>query len=64
MKVSWNDKVCSHSGNCVRSLPKVFMVKDGTFVIDTTGASEQEIRAAVAACPSGALKVVSGLAPQ
>jgi len=64
MKVSWNEKVCSHSGNCVRGLPKVFMVKDGNFVIDTSAASEKEILAAVAACPSGALKVVSGLAPQ
>jgi uncharacterized Fe-S cluster protein YjdI len=64
MKVSWNEKVCSHSGNCVRALPKVFMIKDGHFVIDTSAASEKEIRAAVEACPSGALKVVSGLAPK
>ena len=64
MKVSWNEKVCSHSGNCVRDLPKVFMVKDGNFVIDTSAASEKEIRAAVENCPSGALKMVSGLAPR
>lgn len=64
MKVSWNEKVCSHSGNCVRGLPKVFMIKDGHFVIDTSAASEKEIRATVEACPSGALKVVSGLAPK
>jgi uncharacterized Fe-S cluster protein YjdI len=64
MKVSWNEKVCSHSGNCVRGLPKVFMIKDGNFVIDTSAASEKEIRAAVENCPSGALKMVSGLAPR
>jgi uncharacterized Fe-S cluster protein YjdI len=63
MKVTWNEKTCIHSGNCVRGLPSVFMVKDGAFVIDTHGASEKEIRAAVEACPSGALKIVSGLAP-
>ena len=59
MKVVWDEKVCIHSGNCVKTLPKVFMVKDGAFVIDPSAASEKEVRAAVAACPSGALKVMA-----
>jgi uncharacterized Fe-S cluster protein YjdI len=59
MKVSWDEDVCIHSGNCVRGLPKVFQVKDGNFVIDTRAASEEEIRAVVEACPSGALKIES-----
>jgi len=60
MKVIWDEKVCIHSGNCVRSLPNVFMVKDGSFVINVSGAPESEVRAVVAACPSGALKVLDG----
>ena len=62
MKVVWDEKVCIHSANCVKTLPKVFMVKDGNFVIDPSAASESEVRAAVAACPSGALKVVGATA--
>jgi uncharacterized Fe-S cluster protein YjdI len=58
MKVEWNDKVCIHSANCVKKLPEVFKVEDGTFVIDEKGASEDAIRAVVAECPSGALKIV------
>ena len=58
MKVAWDEKVCVHSGNCVKTLPKVFLIKDGNFAIDPLGASEPEVLAAVSACPSGALKVV------
>jgi uncharacterized Fe-S cluster protein YjdI len=58
IKVKWDDKVCSHSGVCVKTLPKVFKVENGQFVIDTKAASEQDIRATVDKCPSGALSVV------
>lgn len=57
MKVTWNDKVCIHAGNCVKSLPQVFMVKDGQFVIVPEAAAEQEVRSVAAACPSGALRI-------
>lgn len=57
IKVTWDDKVCSHAGVCVKSLPKVFKVENGQFVIDTKAASEQEIRNVVEKCPSGALQV-------
>ncbi len=57
MKVNWDEKVCIHSGECVKNLPKVFKIVDEKFVIDQSGASEQEIRATVAKCPSGALTI-------
>lgn len=57
IKVTWDDKVCSHAGVCVKTLPKVFKVEGGKFVIDTKAASEQEIRRTVEKCPSGALQV-------
>ena len=55
MKVSWDENVCTHSGNCVKSLPSVFKIEDGKFVIDESGADEAAVRETVAACPSGAL---------
>ncbi len=57
IKVKWDQTKCTHSGNCVKGLPKVFQVKNGQFVIEVKGASEQEIRDQVAKCPSGALGV-------
>ena len=57
MKVQWNEQVCSHSGVCVKRSPAVFKVEDGKFVIDQSGADENEIRETVAACPSGALTI-------
>lgn len=55
MKVTWNSMACCHSGNCVRSLPEVFTVEDGGLVIQPENASEQKVRAIVAACPGKAL---------
>ena len=57
MQVTYNPQVCIHAANCVKSLPTVFKVIDGRFVIDQQGASEAAIRQTVAACPSGALQV-------
>ena len=57
MKVTYDAQVCIHAGNCVKSLPAVFKVVDGQFVIDQRGASEAAIRQTVAACPSGALQI-------
>lgn len=57
MQVSYDPTVCVHAGNCVNSLPTVFKVVDGQFVVDLQGASEAAIRQTVAACPSGALSV-------
>lgn len=57
IKVNWDENVCSHAGVCVKSLPKVFKIEDGQFVIDTSAASDDEIREVVDKCPSGALTV-------
>ena len=57
MKVTWDENTCIHAGKCVEGSPNVFKVVDGAFVIDEKGAPEDEIRATVAQCPSGALKI-------
>lgn len=57
MKVNWDDKKCIHSGNCVKTLPEVYMIKDGAFVIEPQNASEESVRRSVAACPSKALSI-------
>jgi len=57
LEVTWDSKVCIHSGNCVKSLPQVFRVEDGKFVIDPSAADDGKVRATVAACPSKALKI-------
>lgn len=57
MKVTWEESTCIHAGKCVEGLPNVFKVVDGSFVIDESAASDDEIRATVAQCPSGALKI-------
>ena len=44
-------------GVCVTTLPNVFKVEDGNFVIDQEAASEAEIRDVVSKCPSGALSI-------
>ncbi|MFK8068958.1 MAG: (4Fe-4S)-binding protein [Gammaproteobacteria bacterium] len=55
MKVEWNEKTCQHAGVCVKTLPAVFKIEDGSFVIDPSAASEEEVRDVLAKCPSGAL---------
>ncbi len=57
VQVTWDSKVCSHSANCVKTLPQVFKVEHGKFVIDPSAADDDKVRATVAACPSGALKI-------
>ena len=56
MQVKWDASKCCHAGVCVKSLPAVFKVEDGEFVIDPTKAGEQEIKDVVGQCPSGALE--------
>lgn len=55
-KVSWDEKICEHAGNCVKGLPSVFKVENGRFVIDENAAGADEIKAVIETCPSGALK--------
>jgi uncharacterized Fe-S cluster protein YjdI len=57
MKITWNDKICIQAGIFVKSLPSVFQVKDGKFVINEKCANEVMIRDVVSRCTSGALKI-------
>ena len=53
--VEWEPRLCYHSQNCVRSLPQVF--DDGRRPwVKVDAATADEVEAAVARCPSGALR--------
>ena len=53
--VEWEPSLCFHSRNCVRSLPQVFDESRRPWVA-VDAATADEIEAAVALCPSGALR--------
>ena len=55
--VTFDPKVCSHSGMCVRGLPAVFDVRRKRWV-DVDAATAAEIEAQIGRCPSGALQFV------
>lgn len=57
MKITWDQDTCIHAGNCVKTLPQVFKIENEAFVIDTQGATDDEIAKVVEQCPSGALKI-------
>jgi uncharacterized Fe-S cluster protein YjdI len=38
MEIQWDEKKCCHAGVCVRSLPQVFRVENGKFLIDASKA--------------------------
>lgn len=57
MKIVWNEHACCHSGNCVKTLPQVFKVENGQFLIQPENASDAQIRQVVEACPGKALSV-------
>jgi uncharacterized Fe-S cluster protein YjdI len=53
--VEWEPSLCFHSHNCVRSLPQVFDSGRRPWIM-VDAASADEVEAAVAKCPSGALR--------
>ena len=53
--VEWEPRLCYHSHNCVRSLPQVFD-PDRRPWVKVDAATADEVEAAVARCPSGALQ--------
>jgi uncharacterized Fe-S cluster protein YjdI len=53
--VEWEPRLCFHSQNCVRSLPRVFDESRRPWV-EVDAATADEVEAAVALCPSGALR--------
>ena len=57
MKIVWNDQACCHSGNCVKTLPQVFKVENGQFLIQPENASDAQIQQVVTACPGKALSI-------
>ncbi|MCH2489539.1 MAG: (4Fe-4S)-binding protein [Flavobacteriales bacterium] len=52
--VTWNPKLCIHSGKCTKGLPAVFRPKVRPWV-QINNATTDEIIETVNACPSGAL---------
>ncbi len=59
MKVTFDGSKCGRSGKCHAGLPEVFYADENdNMVIDASKATEQQIRACVAQCPSGALQCV------
>lgn len=57
--IVWKQHLCTHSGNCVRGLPKVFRPKESPWIaIDQ--ADSAALVAQVGKCPSGALSIEQG----
>jgi len=52
--ILWQPKLCTHSGVCVRTLPKVYNPK-ATPWVTVENASTDELKNQVEKCPSGAL---------
>jgi uncharacterized Fe-S cluster protein YjdI/CDGSH-type Zn-finger protein len=52
--IIWKPEKCIHSGVCVKKLPKVYHPKEKPW-ITMENATEEELRAQIDACPSGAL---------
>lgn len=56
VNVTFDLDVCTHAGECVRSLPKVFDTERRPWIAPDEGSAD-EIRDVVARCPSGALEI-------
>jgi uncharacterized Fe-S cluster protein YjdI len=53
--VTFDPKICQHTGICVRGLPLVFDIRRKRWV-RPEAATPREVAAQVARCPSGALQ--------
>lgn len=54
IEVDWEPRLCIHMRNCVRALPQVFKPDERPWIaVDAVAADD--VAAAVAACPTGAL---------
>jgi uncharacterized Fe-S cluster protein YjdI len=53
--VEWEPRLCFHSASCVRALPRVFDDSRRPWIA-VDAATADEVEAAVARCPSGALR--------
>ena len=54
--IVWKPKLCTHSGVCVKTLPKVYNTKERPWIKPENAATEELIEQ-VAKCPSGALSI-------
>jgi uncharacterized Fe-S cluster protein YjdI len=54
--VEWHPRLCFHARECIKALPAVFDPERRPW-IDVDAASADEVEAAVALCPSGALRL-------
>lgn len=54
LTISWKPGLCTHAGECVKALPKVYNPKEKPW-IKIEHASTEELKAQIHKCPSGAL---------
>ena len=52
--IVWQNKLCTHSANCVRGLPEVFNARENPWIKPENAATEK-LMEQVKKCPSGAL---------
>lgn len=55
--ILWQSEKCTHSGVCVKTLPKVYNPKELPWVKPENATTEELINQ-VSKCPSGALSIV------
>jgi uncharacterized Fe-S cluster protein YjdI len=60
--IVWQNRLCRHSGICIRGLPAVFNLNARPW-IDAEGSSTDEIIDQVKKCPSGALSYFMNTKP-
>lgn len=52
--IVWKPSVCIHAGECIKALPKVYNPRERPW-LKIENATNQEFKAQIAKCPSGAL---------
>lgn len=54
LTIIWNPKICTHAGNCVRSLPEVYNPKERPW-LKIENATTEDLIKQINTCPSKAL---------
>ena len=54
LTIVWKPNLCIHAGECVKALPEVYKPGERPW-INIENASNEELKAQIAKCPSGAL---------
>ena len=55
--IIWNQEICTHAGECVKRLPKVYKPKERPWVT-IENATTEELKEQINACPSKALTFI------